>query len=56
MIKEIPKYTKDTYRVKPLPDVDEDKFVYKVPNTERLRPIQSSQKEVLPDPLPFDTQ
>lgn len=30
----------DSYRVRPLPDVEE--FVYKVPNTDRIRTMPSS--------------
>jgi hypothetical protein len=44
MIMEVPKYhtpKPESYRkrVKPLPEVDEQPFVYKVPNTDRIRPM-----------------
>jgi hypothetical protein len=46
MAMEVPKYhtpKQESYRVKPLPEVEEvDNFVYKVPNTDRIRPMQSS--------------
>tara|TARA_B110000285_G_C14688322_1_gene407908 strand:- start:95 stop:295 length:201 start_codon:yes stop_codon:yes gene_type:complete len=41
MAMEVPKYQtpkQESYRVKPLPEVEED-FIYKVPNTDRIRPM-----------------